>query len=33
MMNCLAALYEAGRPTNDPDAEQPVEESAAGSAH
>ena len=35
MMNCLAELYAAGRPSNDPDDEPPVEESAgsAGSAH
>jgi hypothetical protein len=32
MMSCLAELYSQGRPTNDPDAEEPVEESA-GSAH
>ncbi len=35
MMNCLAELYAEGRPTDDPDAEPPVEEAAgsAGSAH
>lgn len=33
MMNCLAELYAEGRPTADPDAEPPVDEAAAGSAH
>jgi hypothetical protein len=32
MMNCLAELYELGRPTDDPDAELPIDEASAGSA-